>query len=420
MRLAGSRVHLSDQPDQQPVPFQPFRSTVKKAFHHGHASYGGNGLDCVIFQSTLGRQDGDLLHSEANRTWSLFHHPSCQANRRIRDTIGNSVITDIACEKDGISISGFNCAATINNNHFYNGGTGNNERVFLEDNAQKSLRDESFQEVKTVTMPYPILINRVQNDLHAGHNWGGASCYVQFNYSDGSNQNSNTNFNGDGSWNTYYYSNPQRGKPVISVKIYLKQFQDAYLAYEKNDKILIVGGAICIPFSKDLSINNNLFRDIHKYGYGVLIGNAPSLSGEIISNIFWHSSGSWHTPAVLAPAGSVCTNNYFQSSDHSVSGDLANYDNFNGQDPGFENAGAGDYSIRSDSILKDKGPVDFRYNDHDGTRNGVGMHGGHNFDPTGKTTSNPVVISSDQSVYQITTGETAPLLIKVRGAVSTP
>ena len=269
-----------------------FRSTVKKAFHHGHASYGGNGLDCVIFQSTLGRQDGDLLHSEANRTWvtySTIHHAK-QTGGSETYFIGNSVITDIACEKDGISISGFNCAATINNNHFYNGGTGNNERVFLEDNAQKSLRDESFQEVKTITMPYPILINRVQNDLHAGHNWGGASCYVQFNYSDGSNQNSNTNFNGDGSWNTYYYSNPQRGKPVISVKIYLKQFQDAYLAYEKNDKILIVGGAICIPFSKDLSINNNLFRDIHKYGYGVLIGNAPSLSGEIISNIFWHSS----------------------------------------------------------------------------------------------------------------------------------
>ena len=114
-------------------------------------------------------------------------------------------------------------------------------------------------------------------------------------------------------------------------------------------------------------------------------------------------------------------NNYFQSSNaaHQVAGGIAHFDNITGADPGFVNVAGSDFSLTSDSILKDAGSAEFRFNDHDGTRNDVGMFGGHAYDINGTNADIPVVLSTTQSVYKINTGDTAPLIIQARGAVST-
>ena len=50
-----------------------------------------------------------------------------------------------------------------------------------------------------------------------------------------------------------------------------------------------------------------------------------------------------------------------------------------------------DYTLQSGSPNLDAGPPDGRFNDRDGSRNDIGMFGGHNFIAQGKTTNKPFV-----------------------------
>ena len=88
-----------------------------------------------------------------------------------------------------------------------------------------------------------------------------------------------------------------------------------------------------------------------------------------------------------------------------------------GGDPKFDTS---DWSLNAGSVLLNAGPAEPEYNDHDGSRNDVGMHGGHAYDPAGKTSVNPVVLSGDQSIFRLNLGESTPLVIKARAAVATP
>jgi hypothetical protein len=101
-----------------------------------------------------------------------------------------------------------------------------------------------------------------------------------------------------------------------------------------------------------------------------------------------------------------------------VDGGIAENDNFTGADLGFVDDG-NDWRLTANSILKNKGPTGVEYKDHDGSRNDVGLHGGHLHDPNGTTSDKPVVLSADQSALRITKGGD-PILIKARAAVSTP
>jgi len=49
------------------------------------------------------------------------------------------------------------------------------------------------------------------------------------------------------------------------------------------------------------------------------------------------------------------------------------------------------FKLPSASALKNKGPNDARFNNFDGTRNDLGIWGGTQFDPDGRTTTKPVV-----------------------------
>ena len=93
--------------------------------------------------------------------------------------------------------------------------------------------------------------------------------------------------------------------------------------------------------------------------------------------------------------------------------------NFTGADRGFVN-NASDWTLKNDSILKDKGPTEAEFNDHDNSRNDVGFRGGHRYDANGWNATKPVVLSADQSHFRLTKGDGVPLIIKARAAVSTP
>ena len=68
-----------------------------------------------------------------------------------------------------------------------------------------------------------------------------------------------------------------------------------------------------------------------------------------------------------------------------------------------------DYSLASDSPCIDAGPPDPQYNDRDGSRNDIGMFGGHNFIPDGRTTNKPIVLGLDVAPIAVPTGGTVTI-----------
>lgn len=62
----------------------------------------------------------------------------------------------------------------------------------------------------------------------------------------------------------------------------------------------------------------------------------------------------------------------------------------------------------TDADLVDRGSPELIYNDLDGSLNDIGAYGGHSYDPTGRTTTKPVILS----------GSVSPLYIKRGGSVT--
>ena len=77
-------------------------------------------------------------------------------------------------------------------------------------------------------------------------------------------------------------------------------------------------------------------------------------------------------------------------------------------DPKFVNWENGNYQLQSVSPAVNAGPPDPQYNDRDGSRNDIGMFGGHNFIPDGRTTDKPIVLGLD----------VAPIAVPVGGTVT--
>ena len=71
----------------------------------------------------------------------------------------------------------------------------------------------------------------------------------------------------------------------------------------------------------------------------------------------------------------------------------------------------------SNSTTVDKGPPEPEYNDHDGTRNNIGINGGHYYDPNGKTTNKPIVLSGDLEPIHLKKGEVTTIRLTTRGGV---
>jgi len=438
------------------------RSTVKKAFTHGHAAYGGQNLDCVIYQSTIGRQTGALLHSKAHRTWvtySTIHH-ALQTGGAEAHFVGNNIYVNIAKANHGIVINGANCVASIFNNHFYNSSTtyiisttptlrsgdindsgntwvrtrvigpgtltfkwsvsseGNYDylRFYIDSAEQFKISGSTTNQIKTVSIPV-----------------GSKTIMWKYTKDGGGSSGSDS-----GSVNDISYS----GFPDSSFRP--APFKEAWGFFWETggnqvwsnlslraDPFINPNG-ILIQTAQRVAIQNNLFRNWHLFGNCVAAPLNPTDGLFVKGNAFWRSSGTWQAHAVHSPKGAdrmignspvpapdICSYNYFQDNSKGVTGGIVNNNNFTGADPGFVN-NANNWTLKNDSILKDKGPTEAEFNDHDNSRNDVGFRGGHRYDANGWNATKPVVLSADQSHFRLTKGDGVPLIIKARAAVSTP
>jgi hypothetical protein len=77
--------------------------------------------------------------------------------------------------------------------------------------------------------------------------------------------------------------------------------------------------------------------------------------------------------------------------------------------PKFTDSSNGDFTLKPESPCIDKGPPDPQYNDRDGSRNDIGMFGGHNFIPDGRTTNKPIVLGLDVAPIAVPTGGTVTI-----------
>jgi len=165
-------------------------------------------------------------------------------------------------------------------------------------------------------------------------------------------------------------------------------------------------------------------------GMGVFVKSGSHAT--IIGNVIWDCFvGYWNPPIrgdrlVYADAGTVLRYNVLwknTSDDKNVNGALVgggvisadNVSLIHTQDPKFTDLANGDYTLASDSPAINAGPPDAQYKDRDGTRNDIGMYGGHSFIPDGRTTKKPIVLSIDASPIAVPTG--GIITIESTGAV---
>ena len=141
-------------------------------------------------------------------------------------------------------------------------------------------------------------------------------------------------------------------------------------------------------------IFNNTIRDIFQ---GIEVQGAPA-GVEIRGNI--HRDANWPNFSVnTSSSGVIITHNNFQ---YAVTGGVQS-NNIN-LDALFGTSDA----LGATSPSRNAGPTDAIYNDIDDSRNDQGAYGGHSYDPDGRTTLKPVVLS----------GEVSPLYVKRGGAVT--
>jgi len=177
-------------------------------------------------------------------------------------------------------------------------------------------------------------------------------------------------------------------------------------------------------------IRNNLIsgcKDTQKTGtetdcgMGVFVktGSHATIIGNVIWDCFLDQSLGGDR-LVYADAGTVLRYNVlWKNTAHEnhvnaalVGGGVIPADNvslIHTQDPKFTDSANGDFTLASDSPAINAGPPDAQYNDLDGTRNDIGMFGGHNFIPDGRTTDKPIVIGLDVAPIAVPAGGTVTI-----------
>jgi len=159
--------------------------------------------------------------------------------------------------------------------------------------------------------------------------------------------------------------------------------------------------------------DDNHYGDEYNVGMGVYVLDCLDLRilGNIIQECFvsYGANGNnvGHAP-IYAPLGVLVQNNLFHKihsqSTTSVKGGVVRTD-YIIEDPKLNS----DFTLSSDSPCIDKGPPDPQYNDRDGSRNDIGMFGGHNFIPDGRTTNKPIVLGLDVTPIAVPTGGTVTI-----------
>lgn len=395
------------------------KSTVDLAFEHN-----GRQNDCTVFQSTVGRKNGSLLTTDANRSWISYsrlnlidivggHYNSIINNKILGDTHPAHIRPTIYCHGQNLKLELFNNEIR-------------SDAVAKPLSSITTTTGSTYQTSRSIIVG-GILLASVKHYIRQDYsaNLRDVHGRVKFIFTDGETAYSSESHSSESSWVTKTYNNPNPNKSVSQIDVETRQ-RNSTTAYQAEIQLVLSNGltynsmpvmpVLWVPNLKKGKIYNNFFNN-----GTVLISETPSESILINSNIFWNSTNSWSNHAISAPAqsGSSATHNYFQNASYAVTGGLSNFDNITGGDPGFVDSANGDFRLSSSSQLKDAGPEEPEFNDHDGSRNDIGIYGGHSYDPDGTTSTYPVIVGGDQSTYRINIGETNPIVIKARAAVST-
>ena len=144
------------------------------------------------------------------------------------------------------------------------------------------------------------------------------------------------------------------------------------------------------------------FHEVYFRGIGILCESQSQVS--IIGNAIW-SCGNKAISAVQsalinAPANAVIEHNLlYNDADtlRKITGGCQSFYEIDA-DPKFTDFANGDFTLASDSPCIDAGPPDAQYKDHNGSRNDIGMFGGHSYLPNGRTTTKPIVLSLEMPI----------------------
>jgi hypothetical protein len=195
--------------------------------------------------------------------------------------------------------------------------------------------------------------------------------------------------------------------------------------YHANSPVDLNDSLIGIRVRNNAKANiiNNLIHDCfdhnhngieNRVGMGIYIESSPQTT--IIGNILYGcyvQNGTGSNPGhrfIWAPAsGTIIEYNLFwrnnhHHSDNLVGGGVVARNCINTTDPKLNYHTDGALLTNSPAI--NAGPPDPRFNDLDGSRNDIGMYGGHNFIPDGKTTNKPIVLGLDAAPTFVPLGGT--------------
>ena len=159
-------------------------------------------------------------------------------------------------------------------------------------------------------------------------------------------------------------------------------------------------------------------------GMGVFVKEGSH--AVILGNVIWdcYVAAGTSTPVrghrlVYAPVSTVVRHNILWKNPVDVHGTLVGGgvtpSGTINADPKFVGGDPYDYHLQATSPAKDAGPPEARYFDHDGTRNDIGMYGGREYLPNGRTTNKPVVLSLEASPIAVPAG--GVITIQSSGAI---
>jgi len=172
--------------------------------------------------------------------------------------------------------------------------------------------------------------------------------------------------------------------------------------------IRITGGA-------KADVINNVIEDCRdngsngtatRCGMGVYVQSTAGtrILGNVIRHCYAYGTGETGGAHVQAPNANVTMQyNVLWWGTALVRGGVVNRDGIDADPLLFSN-----HTLKADSPCKDKGPPDARYKDHDGSRNDVGMFGGHSYLTNGRTTDKPIPLSL----------EVAPVFVPAGGVIT--
>ncbi len=139
---------------------------------------------------------------------------------------------------------------------------------------------------------------------------------------------------------------------------------------------------------------------------GVLVKSTTgtNILGNIFSGIGVVGSSATGGKSVWAPKANVTVQYNLTYGAGAPDGGVVNLNGITGN-PDIHYSGNW---LNAGSPAINAGPPDAQYNDHDGTRNDIGMHGGHSYLVNGKTTNKPIVLGL----------QAAPIAVPVGGIIT--